>query len=334
MSPVVRLMPVCDADRVGLAGRCERDARRAGRRVDLDPAVAAAERDVGALLEAEPVDVERDRAVLVGGWNRDEVDRVDAGGGGGHGVLSCVVGCLALRPRPSPKLIVPRKAVARERRAHAQLRVRPARSCDMANPSRSHACRAALVVSAVVALSPAAPALADAPWSAPATITAGDPELAEPSIGFGCQRPRRALRAAHDARATASPAAASAGSSASSPTAASPAARGSCSPRRRRHTAPPAWRSCACRSPRATGRSATPAPAFQPRLQLRPQRRAAGGAGRGLPPPDQARRPLQRRDRGEPRAATSSPRGSSISVGATTSSPPSAGPATPSATRR
>ena len=38
---------------------------------------------------------------------------------------------------------------------------------------------------AAVALLPAAPALADPPWSAPATITAGIPAVSEPTIGFG-----------------------------------------------------------------------------------------------------------------------------------------------------
>ena len=50
----------------GIAGRRrgDRDAGRALRRVDLDPAVLAAEREVGALLEPERL-VEGDRAVLV-----------------------------------------------------------------------------------------------------------------------------------------------------------------------------------------------------------------------------------------------------------------------------
>ena len=38
---------------------------------------------------------------------------------------------------------------------------------------------------AALALLPTAPALADPPWSAPATITAGIPAVSEPTIGFG-----------------------------------------------------------------------------------------------------------------------------------------------------
>ena len=52
--------------RVSFAGGCQRDPRRAARRVDLDPAVLIAERDVGPLLEPERLGVELDRLVLVG----------------------------------------------------------------------------------------------------------------------------------------------------------------------------------------------------------------------------------------------------------------------------
>ena len=45
--------------------RRERDPGTAARRIDLDPAVLVAERNVGALLEAERL-VELDRAILVG----------------------------------------------------------------------------------------------------------------------------------------------------------------------------------------------------------------------------------------------------------------------------
>ena len=53
----------------------------------LDPAVAVAERDVGALLEAELLDVERDRCVLVGDGHHDGVELVDASLCAGHNVL-------------------------------------------------------------------------------------------------------------------------------------------------------------------------------------------------------------------------------------------------------
>src|SRR5207244_12831845 len=49
----------------------------------LDPAVAASEGDVGALLEAQAL-VERDRACLVGRGDTHEADLVDPGCGGGH----------------------------------------------------------------------------------------------------------------------------------------------------------------------------------------------------------------------------------------------------------
>ena len=53
---------------------------------------------------------------------------------------------------------------------------RPLRGVDA---GREQAAAAALV------LLPAAPALADPPWSAPATIAAGIPAVSEPTIGFG-----------------------------------------------------------------------------------------------------------------------------------------------------
>jgi hypothetical protein len=61
-----------DADAGGGAGRVararwnDRERRRRARRRDLDPALAlGAEDDVGTLLEAERVDVERERPLLV-----------------------------------------------------------------------------------------------------------------------------------------------------------------------------------------------------------------------------------------------------------------------------
>ena len=54
---------------------------------DLDPAIAVAERNVGALLEAERVDVELDGAVLIGDRHDDGPDLADARGGLAHDFL-------------------------------------------------------------------------------------------------------------------------------------------------------------------------------------------------------------------------------------------------------
>ena len=63
MSPVVRLIPVWTPAGLGSDSRVKglkSDPGGAVGRVDLDPPVAATERDVRALLEPELVDVEVD----------------------------------------------------------------------------------------------------------------------------------------------------------------------------------------------------------------------------------------------------------------------------------
>jgi hypothetical protein len=55
-------MPVCT---LPVGRRDDGDRGLGAGRGDLDPAVAVAERDVGALLEAERLDVELDGALLV-----------------------------------------------------------------------------------------------------------------------------------------------------------------------------------------------------------------------------------------------------------------------------
>jgi hypothetical protein len=67
-----------DPGRVALPRRRQGDAGGSARRVDLDPAVALAERDVGALLEAERL-VELDRSVLIGTRDHHQADLADVG---------------------------------------------------------------------------------------------------------------------------------------------------------------------------------------------------------------------------------------------------------------
>src|SRR5436190_3428675 len=68
--------------------RGDRDRRDRAGRGDFDPAVVVAERDVGALLEAERVDVELERLVLVGDRDADDAELVDTGCGGAHAPLT------------------------------------------------------------------------------------------------------------------------------------------------------------------------------------------------------------------------------------------------------
>ena len=69
-----------DADRIALARRHERDAGLAAGQPDLDPALAVAERDVDAQLEAECLGVEGQRLVLVGDGNEDPAELGDVRG--------------------------------------------------------------------------------------------------------------------------------------------------------------------------------------------------------------------------------------------------------------
>ena len=122
MSSVVSVMPVSRLPAL-LARRAagQRDGGLGALRGDLDPAVAAAERDVGALLEAERVDVELDRAILVG--DRDD-DGADAAGCGSRWLLTdglLGVGLTPARDREHPR--------GTHRRAHSQ-----APSLTMARP--------------------------------------------------------------------------------------------------------------------------------------------------------------------------------------------------------
>ena len=73
------------ADRLARRGRDDRDRRDRPGRSDLDPAIAVAERHVGALLETERADVELDRPLLVGDRDADGRDLADARCGGAHG---------------------------------------------------------------------------------------------------------------------------------------------------------------------------------------------------------------------------------------------------------
>src|SRR5439155_26405048 len=67
------------ADRIARPRWAERDRGRLVSEADLDPAVALAERHVDALLEAELLDVELDRAVLVGDGNEHRRNLAHAG---------------------------------------------------------------------------------------------------------------------------------------------------------------------------------------------------------------------------------------------------------------
>src|SRR5256885_2490631 len=69
---------VCSSDLVPWPRRHQRDAGRAARRIQLDPAIAVAPWDVRALLEAEGL-IERDRSVLVGRRDHHELDLPDVG---------------------------------------------------------------------------------------------------------------------------------------------------------------------------------------------------------------------------------------------------------------
>ena len=66
-----------------LPWRGKREARAAGGRVDLDPAIAAAEGGVGALLKADPL-VELDGAVLVARGDHHEAYCLNARRSSGH----------------------------------------------------------------------------------------------------------------------------------------------------------------------------------------------------------------------------------------------------------
>src|SRR5207248_8803138 len=84
--------------------RGEGDGGHLVARRHLDPTVAVAERHVDALLEAERLDVELDRTVLIGHRDNDRADLVDASLGVGHDIL-LGLGLHRLRPLSPPKLI-------------------------------------------------------------------------------------------------------------------------------------------------------------------------------------------------------------------------------------
>ena len=67
--------------------RGEGDGGHLVARRHLDPTVAVAERHVDALLEAERLDIELDRTVLIGHRDNDRADLVDASPGVGHDIL-------------------------------------------------------------------------------------------------------------------------------------------------------------------------------------------------------------------------------------------------------
>ena len=75
------------AGRVAGGRRDDGDRRVGAGGADLDPAVAVAERDVGALLEAERLDVELDGALLVADRDADGPDLADARRGLAHDFL-------------------------------------------------------------------------------------------------------------------------------------------------------------------------------------------------------------------------------------------------------
>ena len=75
------------AGRVAGGRRDDGDRRVGAGRADLDPAVAVAERDIGALLEAERLDVELDGALLVADRDADGPDLADARRGLAHDFL-------------------------------------------------------------------------------------------------------------------------------------------------------------------------------------------------------------------------------------------------------
>jgi len=87
---VVRVEADAGLDVTGRVARGRRDDGDRGLGAggaDLDPAVAVAERDVGALLEAERVDVEGDGALLIADRHDDGPDLADARGGLAHDFL-------------------------------------------------------------------------------------------------------------------------------------------------------------------------------------------------------------------------------------------------------
>ena len=150
---------------------------------------------------------------------------------------------------------------------------------------------------AALALLPTAPALADPPWSAPATITAGIPAVSEPTIGFGASG-LAVLSARLSTEANGVPSRGFTRLFGQQPD-------GRFAGRARLVlAAPPAPygtnRLALLRVPLPAGEphdQRLRSPRVEPGLQLRAQRRADRGVRRGLPAVHEARRHVQRRDR-------------------------------------